>query len=148
MSRSTRNPTLWTVHKVSTRIRLTMPHRLTRIDTFRLLWIFCFGNHYSYPPETKYVGPDLSAWTAQADLGRYITIDRQILYFKLVQNKNIIAPNTNTISISYTNTNTISQRDIHTIGFCRMLFEKILKRIDFEKIFFCLCYRVKPHGGM
>ena len=25
----------------------SMPRRLTRADTFRLLWIFCFRNHYS-----------------------------------------------------------------------------------------------------
>ena len=37
------------MRKVSTRINLSMPRRLTRIDTFRLLWIFCFKNHYSIP---------------------------------------------------------------------------------------------------
>ena len=42
-----RKSTLWTMRKVSTRISLSMPHRPTRIDTFRLLWIFCFRNNYS-----------------------------------------------------------------------------------------------------
>ena len=37
MSRPARKPTLWTLRKVSTRISLSMPHRLTRIDTSRLL---------------------------------------------------------------------------------------------------------------
>ena len=35
--------------KVSTRISLSMPRRLTRMDTFRLLWIFCFRSHYALP---------------------------------------------------------------------------------------------------
>ena len=54
MSRPARKPTLWTLRKVTTRISLSMPRRLTRTSTFRLLWIFNFRNHYS-------------------DLGRYIT---------------------------------------------------------------------------
>ena len=41
MSRSTR--------KLSNRISLSMPRRLTRSDTFRLLWIFCLRNHCSIP---------------------------------------------------------------------------------------------------
>ena len=49
MSRPSRKPTLWTQRKVSTRISLSMPHTLTRVDTFRLLWVFCFKNHYSIP---------------------------------------------------------------------------------------------------
>ena len=49
MSRPARKPTLWTLRKSLTRISLSMPHRLTRIDTFRLKWIFCFRNHYSIP---------------------------------------------------------------------------------------------------
>ena len=49
MSRPARKPTLWTLYKVSTRISLSMLRRLTRTDTFRLLWIFCFRNHYSVP---------------------------------------------------------------------------------------------------
>ena len=32
-----------------TRISPSMPRRLTRTDTFRLLWIFRFRNHYSIP---------------------------------------------------------------------------------------------------
>ena len=44
-----RDKTLWTLRKVSTRISLSIPHRLTRIDTFCLLWIFRFRNHYSIP---------------------------------------------------------------------------------------------------
>ena len=49
MSHSTRKPTLLTLRNVSTRISLSIPRRLTRIDTFCLLWIFCFRNHYSLP---------------------------------------------------------------------------------------------------
>ena len=49
MSRLARKPTLWAVRKVSTRISLSMPRRLTRTDTFRLLRIFCFMNRYSIP---------------------------------------------------------------------------------------------------
>ena len=49
LSRLARKPTLWALSKVSTRISLSMPCRLTRIDTFWLLWIFCFRNHYSIP---------------------------------------------------------------------------------------------------
>ena len=45
MGRLARKPTVWSLRKVSTRISLTMPGRRTRIDTFRLLWIFCFRNH-------------------------------------------------------------------------------------------------------
>ena len=37
MRRSTRKQTLWTLRKVSTRISLSLPHRLTRTDTVRLL---------------------------------------------------------------------------------------------------------------
>ena len=44
-----RKPLVWTLRKVSTRISLSMPQRLNRTDTFRLLWIFCFRNHYSLP---------------------------------------------------------------------------------------------------
>ena len=47
ISRSVRKPTIWTLRKVSTQISLSMPRRLTRTDTFRLLWTFCFRNHYS-----------------------------------------------------------------------------------------------------
>ena len=53
MSRPARKPTLWTLRKVSTRISLSKPlskpPRLTRTDTFHLLWIFCFRHHYSIP---------------------------------------------------------------------------------------------------
>ena len=49
LSRSARKPTLWPLCNVSTRISLSMPRRLTRIDTFRLLWIFCSRNHYYIP---------------------------------------------------------------------------------------------------
>ena len=41
--------TLWTLRKVSTRSSISMLRRLTRTDMFRLLWIFCFNNHYSIP---------------------------------------------------------------------------------------------------
>ena len=53
-----RKSTLWNLRKVSTRISLSMPHRPTRIYTFRLLWIFCFRNHYSIhlSPKTECVG--------------------------------------------------------------------------------------------
>ena len=44
ISRSTRNPTLWTL-----RINLRISYRLTRTDTFCSLWIFCLRNHYSIP---------------------------------------------------------------------------------------------------
>ena len=36
MSRSTRNPTLWTLRNVSTQISMRSPRRLIRADTFRL----------------------------------------------------------------------------------------------------------------
>ena len=49
MSRSTRKPTLWTLHKVLNRISLSMPRRLIQADTFCLLRIFCFRNHHSIP---------------------------------------------------------------------------------------------------
>ena len=42
MSRAARKPTVWTLRKVLNRISLSMPRRLTRIDAFRLLWIFRF----------------------------------------------------------------------------------------------------------
>ena len=62
MSRSARKPTWWTRRKVSTQISLSMLRRLTRTDTFRLLWIF-------YPPETKWVSPE---WVHRTHhLGRY-----------------------------------------------------------------------------
>ena len=74
LSRITRKLTLW---EVSTRISLSRLRRLTRIDTFRRLWIFCFRNHYSIPlsPREGMCRPGLACtdWTAQADLGRYIT---------------------------------------------------------------------------
>ena len=41
--------TLWTLRKVSIRISLSMPRRLTWKGSFRLLWIFCFRNHFSIP---------------------------------------------------------------------------------------------------
>ena len=68
MSRSARKPTLLTLRTVSTRISLSMPCRLIRKYTFRPLWIFVFMKRYSIP-----IGPDQSAWTALAALGRYIT---------------------------------------------------------------------------
>ena len=49
LSRLVRIPTLWTLRKVSTRITLSIPRRLTRTETVHLLWIFCFRNHYSVP---------------------------------------------------------------------------------------------------
>ena len=45
MSHPTRKPTLWTLRKLSTRISLSMPRRLSRTDTFRLLSFFYFKNH-------------------------------------------------------------------------------------------------------
>ena len=47
LRRYARKPTVWIMRKVSTRNSLSLPRRLTRADTFRLLWIFCFRNHYS-----------------------------------------------------------------------------------------------------
>ena len=38
-----------TLRKVSTRISISMPRKLTRTDTVRLLRVFCFRNHYSIP---------------------------------------------------------------------------------------------------
>ena len=52
MSLPAMKPTLWTLCKVSTRISLSMPCKLTRIYNFRLLWIFCFRNHYAIPIST------------------------------------------------------------------------------------------------
>ena len=49
LSHPARKLTLWTMRKVSTRISLIMPHRRIQTDTFRLLWIFCFRNHYTIP---------------------------------------------------------------------------------------------------
>ena len=49
MSRITRTPTLWNLRKVSTQISLSISRRLTRTDTFRLLWLYYFRNHYSLP---------------------------------------------------------------------------------------------------
>ena len=49
MSCSTRKLTLWTLRKVLTRISLSIHCRLIRTDTFRLLLIFGFMNHYSIP---------------------------------------------------------------------------------------------------
>ena len=49
LSHSARKPTLRTLRKVSTRINLSVSRRLIRADIFRLLWIFCFRNHYSIP---------------------------------------------------------------------------------------------------
>ena len=45
--------TLWTLRKVSTRISISMPRELIRIYTFRLLWIFCFMNHYFIPLSSR-----------------------------------------------------------------------------------------------
>ena len=67
MSRPSRKPT---VRKVSTRIRLSMPRRLTWTDTFRLLWIFCFMNHYSIP-----LRRNVSARISLRGLHRLIWVD-------------------------------------------------------------------------
>ena len=48
-SRPATKPALWTLRKVSTLISLSMPRRLIRTDSFRLMWIFCYRNHYSIP---------------------------------------------------------------------------------------------------
>ena len=48
-SHSARKPAVWILRKASTRISISMPHRLTRKDTFRLLWFFCFISLYLYP---------------------------------------------------------------------------------------------------
>ena len=42
-------PTVRNMRKVSTRISLSMPRRLTWTDIMRLPWIYCFMNHYSIP---------------------------------------------------------------------------------------------------
>ena len=73
MSRPTIIPTLWILRKVSIKISLSIPRKLTCTDTFTLLWISCFRNHYIFPPETECFGPDKHVRTAQVDLGRYIT---------------------------------------------------------------------------
>ena len=67
MNRITRKLTLWTMRKS---IDPDQPKHAAH--TFRLLWIFCFINHYSIPlsPAMECVGPDKPA---QADLGRCIT---------------------------------------------------------------------------
>ena len=70
LSRPARKPTLWTPRKVSTRISLSMPRRLIRIYTFRLLWIFCFGNHYSIP-----LRRNVSARISLRGLHRLIWVD-------------------------------------------------------------------------
>ena len=55
------------LRKVSTRM-VSMLRRLTRTDTFHLLWTLCFRNHYSIT-ETECVGPeypapDCAGWSA------------------------------------------------------------------------------------
>ena len=42
----TRKPTVWTLR---TRVCISTPRRLFRTDTFRLLWIFCFGDGMCRP---------------------------------------------------------------------------------------------------
>ena len=50
LSSPARKPTLLTLRKVSTRISLSIPRRRTRTDSFHLLLIFYFKNHYSTLP--------------------------------------------------------------------------------------------------
>ena len=47
--RLARKPTWWTLCKISNWISRSMQRRLTRSDNFRVLWNFCFRNHYSIP---------------------------------------------------------------------------------------------------
>ena len=49
MSLHPRKSTLWSLRKVSTRMSLSMPRRLTRIENSRQLWIFWFRSQYSIP---------------------------------------------------------------------------------------------------
>ena len=46
------------LRKVSSRIRLSMTHRLTRTDTVRPLWVFLFQYSLLYTHETECIGPD------------------------------------------------------------------------------------------
>ncbi len=59
------------------------PRRLIRNDTFRLLGIFCFGNHYpiSLSPWAGNVRWDLTAWAVQDDPGQYFTQIPLLLVF-------------------------------------------------------------------
>ena len=63
LSRPARKPTLWTLHKVLTRIIVSMLHMLTRIDTFCLLCFFVSGiiTLYFYATEMECVDLDQSA---------------------------------------------------------------------------------------
>ena len=56
-----------------------MPRRLTRIDTFRLLWIFCFRNHYSIP-----LRRNMSAWMSLCGLRRLICHNLGFLAGRLI----------------------------------------------------------------
>ena len=82
MSRSARKPTLWTLRKVSTRISIITPRMLTRLDTFRLLWIFCFWNYYSthLPPwdgmcRSGSVCADCTGWSGSTHYAEAILLD-------------------------------------------------------------------------
>ena len=70
LNRPARKPTLWILRKALTRISLRMRRRLTRIYTFRLLWMFYFRNHYPIPlsPWEGMCGPgsvcaDCTGWS-------------------------------------------------------------------------------------
>ena len=71
---------------MSTRISLNMPRRLTRTDTFRLLWIFFFRNHYSISqsPWDGMCRPGL-AWVDCAGLSGSIHYAESIMLIFLVK---------------------------------------------------------------
>ena len=82
LSRPTRKLTVWTLRKVSTRISLIVPRRLTQTNTFRLLWIFSFANHYSIPPFPPWDGmcrpalacADCAGWSGSIHYAEYIML--------------------------------------------------------------------------
>ena len=53
----------------------SMPRRITRTDTFHILWIFVSGiiTQYLYLPEAECVDSDKPTRTAKSNLGRDIT---------------------------------------------------------------------------
>ena len=73
MSRPARKSTLWTLRNVSSRISLSLPCRLTRIDTFSPAVDFLFQESVLYTSIP--LRRNVSAWISLRGLGRLIWVD-------------------------------------------------------------------------
>ena len=133
MSRSTRKPTLWTLRKISTRTNLSMPRILTQTDTFHLMLIFCFRNHYTMllSPWDGMCRPGLACADCAGRSGSIHYAESITLVFSWNGSflSHMVIVHNYFISVSYLNfANGKSINLTHTLIFVRHMTSRVRKR--------------------